>query len=151
MKISNEDLWLPADIHIVTTNGTIRNHSLVMGQGAAKEAKENFPGIQLLCGRTIMNTVHLFDNVWFYGCLLVTGFFGIFQVKYKWRDKANLNLIVKSVLDLDRLARSLSTSSIRMNYPGIGAGGLSKEEVEPLIKRLPDNITICYKEKNASN
>ncbi len=150
-KIVQEDLWKPCDMWIVTTNSFIkRNGALAMGKGAAKQAVERFPHIPSIAGKIVLNTGgRNFTQT--YG-FLVTHYptdehygFGIFQVKGHWREWASLDYIKTSVDMLTEYANKWFELDIRMNYPGIGNGGLKREDVEPLITSLPDNVTICYR------
>ena len=146
MKVVREDLWLPADMHIVTTNGRLMERMgeslLVMGKGAALQAKMRYPWAPALCAEAILFKA---DSKGVYGFTTVTDDFGIFQVKVHWRDMARLPIIRRSVVGLTNYADKYPNKTFRMNYPGIGAGGLTRDEVEPLLEALPDNVTICMR------
>jgi hypothetical protein len=75
----------------------------------------------------------------------VTNNFGIFQVKYNFRDMASVELIRRSVEDLKVFVTSSDTIMVKMNFPGIGYGGLTKETVMPLLDILPWYVKICYR------
>jgi hypothetical protein len=143
MKIVHEDLWTPAEntIYIVTTNATIRKDgALVMGRGAALEATKRYPGIAYECGKIICNSGST------YGVLRIRPDFYIFQVKRHWAEPADLELIKGSALRLQFIATSIPNKNFRMNYPGIGNGRLKREDVQPLLKTLPDNVIICLRQ-----
>jgi len=157
-KIIQEDLWTPIPypgMVVVTTNGSLRhNGSVVMGRGAAYQATQRMPGIDRECGYAIANSplsVH-YNGTYVYGFLVVhnpTGLgvktgFGIFQVKYAWSDLADPGLIALSMHMLRLYATAHPAVQIRMNYPGIGNGGLHSSQVEPFLAWLPDNVTVCY-------
>ena len=150
MHIITEDLWIalpyPGMI-VVTTNSTIKqNGALVMGRGAARQARDTIKGVDVECGTLIT------EYGQHYGFLEVrspyrenkTGF-GIFQVKHLYSDAAELNIISMAVAQLLKYISHNPTVSIRMNYPGIGNGRLSRAQVEPFLKMLPDNVAICIK------
>lgn len=136
-------------MYVVTTCNTIihlnENPQLVMGKGAAEECKERYFGIDSECA-------HVIINCWSsnYGFRVVRKSepgkpgIGIFHTKRHWRNKALLDLISLSVKTM-RLASMKSEFVFRLNYPGIGAGGLKREDVEPLLMDLPGNVTICYR------
>jgi hypothetical protein len=149
--IVQEELWKqpghPGMI-IVTTNASItKDGRLLMGRGAARQAREKIFGIESACARKIR------ENCRQYGFMPVrmpfpeekkVGF-GIFQVKQNWSDPANPDLIKLSAHKLAWFAKQHPDWHFRMNFPGIGNGGLSREQVEPLLAVLPGNVTICYK------
>jgi hypothetical protein len=154
MKLAKENLWTKIDgpaAYIVTTNGYIRKDgALVMGRGAALEATKRIPGIEYQCGDKIQDFGYLTDNGYRYGFLVVRLMndlprFGIFQVKYHFKDNADLNLILHSVTMLKVAAEAWNDIQFRMNFPGIGWGHLKREDVLPLLQGLPNNVTICYK------
>lgn len=129
------DLWhYPADIRIITTNGTInRKGQAVMGRGCAKEATERFPDIQKRLGANIRlegNRPFLFPDL-----NLAT-----FPVKHNWWERANLPLIRASALQLvTMLNPDLTYVMVR---PGCGNGGREWDEVKPLLDCLPDNVHV---------
>lgn len=180
-NIVQEELWkhpgFPGMI-VVTTNATITTKGvLVMGRGAALQARRYIPGIDFECADVIREATR---SIWSYPaprgemamdaynteCMMEdedqyhgvgyyfrvvrkptdkkTGF-GIFQVKVHFRQRAELELIYRSVSMLDEYARRHPDTQIRLNYPGIGAGGLPRSKVEPPLRRLPDTVTICYR------
>ena len=141
------------DLYVVTTNGYItKDDKLVMGRGAALMAKKLCPLLPEIASRL---TQYVFDSS--RGCR-VYGFvesnpvkcidkkvrrFGLFQVKYHWRDKADLALIGFSILSMNkRLDMFEPKVRIGMNYPGIGNGGLSKEQVAPLLESLDKRVMV---------
>lgn len=187
MKIVNQDLWAtagnPNTVYVVTTNATLRmNGSLVMGRGAAFEAKKRYgPQIEYSCGAKITRLLNdeasqfvagpnggssleqgtplPVDDAFgydprFYGFTHVSSIhveglgteeFGIFQVKHDWWEDAKPELIQRSALKLARIARNHPKTTFRMNFPGIGNGRLTEEQVIPLLRDLPDNVIVCRK------
>lgn len=180
-KIIREELWQPADglcLIVVSTNATIDiKGRLVMGRGAARQARCQFPGIARECAKVIKDALR---SIWSYPAphgdaamdaynmecdiedtdhYSETGYyfrvvreplagrpgFGIFQVKEHFGDKADLELIRRSAVVLAEYARRYPDVQIRMNYPGIGWGCCHRREVEPLLTRLPENVTICFR------
>ena len=155
MPIIQANLWLPFDretehlIYVVTTNSVIRGDQLVMGAGAARQARERYPGLAADCA-TRIRQLDTAD----YGCLLVRApdarshrpGLAIFQVKRDYRAPAELDLIARSVQDLSALAVARSADQFRLNFPGIGphTGRLPRSLVEPLLSVLPDNVIVCY-------
>jgi hypothetical protein len=158
-NIVRENLWTLVDLpalYVVTATVTIKaNGALVMGRGAALELKERVLGIDLECGDVIRDFAHDHRHK-NYGFLLVRpptwengepqkAGIGIFQVKHHFKDNAEPGLITNSVACLAEYAKKYPQLNVRMNFPGIGAGKLKREDVEPLLETLPDNVTICYR------
>jgi hypothetical protein len=143
MKVKKENLWNSnADIILITTNSFIKNDgALAMGKGAALEMKTKYPLLPFDFGKTIREKYgHLKE----YNIILESSIpsrFGIFQVKYHFKDSANIELIKRSILKLQIMA-SNNDIQFAMNYPGIGFGQLSEKDVFPLISMLSDNVTI---------
>ena len=165
-NIVREELWkhpgFPGMI-VVTTNATIKsNNGLVMGRGAAREARDRISCIDQECGLAIKAAINRsyqlrdkpapdqYVSVGYYFLEVrpptedKVGF-GIFQVKVHYAEAAEVELIRRSAARLADYARQHPDTAIRMNYPGIGHGHLSRSEVEPLLADLPDNITICWR------
>src|SRR5260221_6014769 len=85
------DHWKLENTYIcITTNGTLKkNGEAVMGRGCALEAKKKIPGIAGLLG------AHIAARGVTAGYLHVLPLI-VFPVKYRWFEKANLDLIAAS-------------------------------------------------------
>jgi len=136
------DMWSvfdEVDYFIITTNAVIKkNGAVVMGAGIAKQVRDKYPGIDVDIGRgikAIRNTQNQYG-------LIVGNKIGVFQVKYHFKDTANLGLISQSVKELAAHANANPDKTYALNYPGIGNGGLKRWVVEPLLADLPDNVQI---------
>lgn len=155
-------------IFVVTTNAYINKcGELVMGRGAAKEAKERMPWLpgeaakQISCVKDSWKSYYKGNYTKKYGFKVIceddsNGFgiyqrCGIFQVKYHFKDKAHLDLISYSVEHLiewiwhENSKPHFPNFPIKqyvMNFPGTGYGGLKEEDVLPIISALPDNVII---------
>jgi hypothetical protein len=147
MKLVQGDLWSTKDKAIfVTTNSTIRKDGLlVMGRGAAFEMTQRYRFIPKAFGQKIWSK---YGNLSEYGLVSVMyavedTILGGFQVKKYFRDKATTKSITLSTEKLCVFAAWYS-EGISMNFPGIGYGGLTKEQVLPIVSVLPDNVTIYY-------
>ncbi len=157
-------MWGRTDLLLVTTNSTVTSAgNLVMGRGAAKQLKETFPQIARILGEDVESKIwHHAANgeKTHYGLIVVPESVflcgqnvGIFQVKYHYSHKALLALIEYSTTLLfqwivkHRADFSANYPRVDINYPGIGNGGLTKKEVEPIIKLLPDCVHIWEYEK----
>lgn len=126
-------------ILLFTGNAFIKkNGALVMGRGAAKQVRDLYPGIDKDFGTEIRKSA----DPWNYGVVLLPCNIGVFQVKKDWFDKADLNIIKRSVKKLKWMAMYSAVHDIHMNFPGIGNGKLNREDVLPLLQDLPDNVVI---------
>jgi hypothetical protein len=130
-------------LKIVTTNSFIMRQKLLMERGAALELRQMVPNIEFIFGKMIHESC---GHLGLYG-LLMNGKYGAAQIKYDFRDKADLDIIAFSMAFLADEAKT-NRYIYNINYPGIGHGGLSKEEVKPLLDNLPDNVYIWEREKN---
>lgn len=147
MNITKGNLWDSKDqIILVTTNAFVKKDgSLVMGRGAAKEAKEKFPTLPYLLGDQI--TKH-FKETKKYGVLIIPQMVGAFQVKYNWWEDGDLELIGYSTQVLNSMMEvsPFKEVSVSMNFPGIGNGRLRFEDVFEVVKKLNDRVTLYMKE-----
>lgn len=148
------DMFKAEGILIVTTNATIKkNGALVMGRGAARQMRDTYYD----CDKDFGKKIEYIKCSWNtsnkkYGLIIYNHFdyddertfrtLGIFQVKYHYKDMADLNLIEFSTKKLEEYVVYNPHLIFNLNYPGIGNGGRTIEEIEPIIKILPDNIHI---------
>ena len=144
----------PDVIPVVTTNSVIKEDgSLVMGGGAAKQAADLFPGLPALAGAAIQLKC---ASQGVYGLIFVmvpvkhcafqpmSQRIGLFQVKKHYNKDALLDLIDLAADKLLFAAQLDPTMQFRLNFPGIGLGGLTRERVLPKLKLLETatNITV---------
>lgn len=160
MKLVKGNLWdSKDDVILVTGNSYIRKDGgLVMGRGAAKELLDSYPYLQQNFGEQITNSCGsmgkyglLFKSIVYYLFVperkKVVKTYGVFQVKYHFRADAELELIQYST---DMLTKCSLPGDVTfsMNFPGIGWGRLKREDVLPILQKLPDCVTIYeYEEK----
>jgi hypothetical protein len=144
MKLRQGDMFeTPCDVLIVTTNSTIKNNgAVVMGRGAAQQARDTFSRCDLRFGNLIKHYhAGVYGLVWYSD--LQGQILGAFQVKRHFKDTADIGLIVSAVDILKRLAcTDWNRMTISLNFPGIGNGGLNRLDVEPLLYDLPNNVTV---------
>ena len=151
MKLKYGELFDSTDdVLLVTANSYItKDGRLVMGRGAALEMKTKFPGFDSKAGKRILEScghlgkygVELFTYNYKYELTLL----GIFQVKYNFKDKADLELIKYSTDKLISIIpelEDLGYEKISMNFPAIKNGRLNFEDVLPIVSILPDNVTL---------
>lgn len=145
MILRTGDMWNEypgADLFLVTTNSLVVDGRLVMGAGMALEAKNRYKGLNLALGERI-------EHLGVYGLLVSenwpTAKLGAFQTKINPADPSPPWLIHYSALMLDQLIRKNKVLMVYLNFPGIGHGGLTKEQVLPLVSFLPDNVCLYEK------
>ncbi len=133
-----KDLSPVRSLLIFTGNSYIkRNGALVMGRGAARQVRDQYPGIDRDIGGQI-------ENLGFYGLVMsqhVRPNIGAFQVKYSAFEPATLELIERSTECLQKYAEN-PAFPIYMNFPGVGNGRLTRDQVWPIIETLPDNVFV---------
>jgi len=142
------NIWdLPGDAICITTNGFVKKDgSCVMGRGIALEAKNKFPRIEYLLGELIKNegnnVYSLFQNK-------DNFFIFSFPVKHNWWEKADINLIKKSCLQLIEIVDNLKLfdlielNAILIPRPGCGNGKLNWfKDVKPVIENILDDRFI---------
>jgi len=150
MKLKTGNMWSAfphVDLFLVTTNSTIRKDgALVMGRGIAREAAQRFPRLPYSLGGAIERLSEGDGRHVKYGILVPKTWpsvkIGAFQVKYYWGDQASPSLIRFSTDELIDWCAKNPTAQVHLNFPGIGNGGLTPEQVLPIISRLPDTVTV---------
>ncbi len=139
------DIWKQeADVIVLTTNGYVRRDGqAVMGRGVAQQARDMFADRNPPLGKVLGNRLkssgnHVHDLGQWDEYHIVS-----FPVKEFWRDKANTDLIVRSVEELLRLVEEKGFNTVALVRPGCGNGQLEWKEVEPLLDKLDERFTIC--------
>jgi hypothetical protein len=135
---------------VVTSHASITEDGrLYMGYGQAQEAIKRIPDIDYQCGSLVQ--AHAVNGV--YGFLPVRPprpkdriiGFGLFQTQVHWDETADPELIKYSMDCLRQFTQTHANTRIRMNFPGLGEGGLVADEIAPLLLPLPQTVTICHK------
>lgn len=127
MRYATGNLWTyPAGYRVVTTNGIIKmNGEAVMGAGVAKQAAELYPKLPKALGDHIRehgNVVGVFHQF-----KVIT-----FPTKDHWRAPSILSLIDQSCRAMLRF--KAWDEVIVMPPPGTGKGGLTWEQVQPILE-----------------
>ena len=136
------DLWLFTGNSFETKDGR-----LAMGKGLARAVRDRFPGIDREFGRRILplslNGVVFTSD----GALIMRDeqLIGMFQVKFHFRDKAQLSLIGYSCCKLQQYISIWRWKRIDLNMPGVGEGTLPRNQVLPIVSELPDSVHIWEK------
>lgn len=135
------DIWsqLGKGLVCVTTNSVVKsNGELVMGAGIAREAKERLPWLPIAAGYQVRKSCGSGGR---YG-LIVIGPVGLFQSKTHWKLPSDLKTIELATDELQKWATAHRHVPIHVNFPGINHGKLTRDEVYPIIERLPDQVTV---------
>jgi hypothetical protein len=131
-----------ADLFCITTNSYVREDgALTMGAGAAKQLRI-WMRPQPYAGRLGSFIKQACGHLGTYGLMEADGRIALFQTKTHWKEKAPLNLIAKSTLQLLKWTAKHPTATVYLNYPGIGCGGRDKNEVRPIVEELPDTVHV---------
>lgn len=130
------DLWtFPAEFRIITTNGDVRTDgACVMGRGCALQAAKKYPKLPYELGTLIQKCGN--HVAWLSGYDLFT-----FPVKRHWDEPASLNLIARSVSELQVIIKDLEGTYV-LPRPGCGNGRLAWKDVRPLLLDLPDTVSV---------
>ena len=138
------DMWGKTDMFLFTSNPIINKSGLaVMGRGIAKQLADRIPSIRSDFAKqmTLLNNV-----VGYCGCDYVGTYdgqpVGFFHVKKHWADNADLGIIHYSVNELRSWLIDDEIERVDLNFPGIGNGRLSRDEVLPIISVLPDSVHV---------
>lgn len=125
------------DAICVTTNGIVMNNGLaVMGAGIAKQFKDRFKNIDSLLG----NYLNEYGN----RCFILGKDLSYkekdiyvisFPTKHDWKNKSDIALIEKSAQQLIEIKNKYNLNKILLTPPGCGNGGLTTEEVYPILNK----------------
>ena len=134
---------------LVTTNSFITtSRELVMGRGAAADAKAKWPTLPTQLGTRIcakwghMSEYNLAGGFKMQVDETHSVSVAAFQVKYHFKDVANLGLIERSANKLREYALQHPEQVIFCNFPGIGNGKVKPEFVAPMLQNMPANVTF---------
>lgn len=129
----------------------------VMGKGIALQFKRAFPAnhkaYKRACDRDAVQLGRMF--IWDAGALAGHGprYIINFPTKKHWRSKSKLSDIRTGLDDLVRQLKDLSIKSVAVPPLGCGHGGLSWEQVCPIIERafdeVPDVTVFLYPPEGA--
>ena len=143
-------VWGKTDLFLFTSNPIVNKQGLaVMGRGIAKQLSDKVPTIRKAFADYLKRSSgeYAVADLGEYTIGTATQRVGYFMVKHHWRDNAQLDIIEKSVNELISY-HTLRDGSGRvvgrydLNFPGIGNGGLKREDVLPILMQLPDNVHV---------
>ena len=147
--------YIPQNEHeaaVVTTNGVIRkNGDAVLGKGQALEAKKLFPGMEQQLGEYLRK----YGNRAFYmGARQVGDHLTsvvTFPTKHHYRDNSDLDLIMRSAIQLKEIVIKFQLSKVYLPPVGCGLGRLDYlNQVRPILHKILDDdrfvIVLGYKD-----
>lgn len=146
MKEVFGDAWIlsAGKVLCITTNGCLKKSGeCVMGRGIALEAARRFPNLPRAIGQLIQmhgNEVFLLGP-WAIDKFHLQTQLVTFPVKHNWYEKADLPLIERSAKQLVQQADPAWTE-IYLPRPGCGNGGLTWDQVKPILEPLFDDRFI---------
>lgn len=144
------DMWSvfgKTDMFLITTNPVINKAGLaVMGRGIAKQMADRYPEVR----EDFANTMQIIKTAGMWPCFCDSigayGYpkqpVGFFMVKDHWAAPAKPDVIKRAVDELCSWIIDTQYSRVDLNFPGIGNGKLSREDVLPLLEPLPDCVHI---------
>lgn len=142
-----------------TSNSTLtHNGNAVMGRGIAKKLADLYPilkekeGVALKKQEFVRFSVDKFGNKveirtpYLHGVhrLDETLRFGAFPVKYGYWEDADLSVIRDNAMSLRNDALNHPYIKFHMNFPGIGAGHLKREDVLPILEEQFNDVENVY-------
>lgn len=139
--------WELPTVYLFTGNPVIRNDGgLVMGRGAARMIRDHYSGIDRKLGQRVRarkKDQHLvFIQVDEHPIYPESQYLGWFQVKDHWAEPAKIELIRAAANELATIANAHTDHLFHMNFPGVGNGKLTEDEVRGAIEFLPNNVLI---------
>lgn len=132
-----DDIWKYRDkgYIVIPTNGYVKgNGQCVMGRGLASQCTNRYPTVPFQLGTKIIsngNHVHIF--------IKPLKMFS-FPVKHNWWEKADLELIQQSCIELSTIATQVG-ADVFIPHVGCGNGQLSWDVVRPILDKF---LTIDF-------
>jgi len=170
MKICNEDicdLWLSGKTVCVTTNGYVtKNGCGVMGRGNAFAMKCIIPHLDNKLGKHLMNHGNvvgfIYHRVIAFPVKPESG--TIEQALPHVRDiyfnrpkvpgfhcMADINIIKRSAEQLSMLMKQMKLYEVYLPVPGVGNGGLRKEDVLNIIEPVFNGLNVILIDKDGKH
>lgn len=127
----------------ITTNSILNKQGgLIMGAGIAKTAKQRNKCLPSLFGCQIKAKE---VEGGFYG-VLVQGKYFAFQTKRHWKDKSDIQDVIRSINILKRGAEKYPDKMFGLPFPAINNGGLGWKDVISYLEDLPNNVIVYHLE-----
>ena len=130
------------DALCITTNGALnRFGQCVMGRGIALQFKNQYPSGAKILGDKIKKNGNIFQPIMWNEKMT----FIAFPVKHVWNQKADMELIKRSMISLADYAKENPSKKILLPRPGCGNGQLDWADVKKwLLPMLPNNVYVVH-------
>lgn len=143
MKLINELLHYPdfipeKQVFMFTGNRVIGQHGLIMGGGNALACREAYPQLprRIAKMKGVKDASNLFLDQ-------DDGLVGCMFTKDHYKDPSNLDSVIEAINDLKEIAEGKGKAfTFHLPYPAIGLGGIYREQLEPTMETLPDNVIV---------
>ena len=146
MHIVQDNIWNwvgRCDALCITTNGIVKsNGELVMGAGIAKQARDWIPGLARAAGQAVRKNglrTELMGSFCKEGTKIV-----LLPTKNHWRDPSPLELVLKSMSQLEQLVDERNWRTVAFTPPGCGHGGHKWSDIQQHIRHLDDRF-VCVR------
>lgn len=145
MKYINNYLKYPMHIpsktvYMFTGNRVVCKGQLIMGGGNALECAKAYPMIP-----TRLAKANIKPTVLNYFTDYHDGLVGCMFTKNHYKDPSPLDMVIAAIEDLGETARTKGKAfTFHVPYPAIGLGGLTRDQLDSHIEKLPDNVIIYY-------
>lgn len=136
-------------VNVFTANSVVVSSKegprLIMGGGAALAAHQAYVRADLLLGEAIQKNRDEHGDFGYIDIVDSLGDrLGAYQAKRHYANPSTIELIISASVKFAEVANKFPEKEFHTNCPGIGLGGLSEEEVLPVIFPLLPNNVIVY-------
>ena len=151
MKEIKGNIWdyHPEHCIVIPTNLSLnKKGNAIMGKGLALDAAKRFSTLPCKYGKWLQDfqKENYIQGVRSFQYSIENLY--LLPTKYNWRDKSDLELIIKGVKQLVSLLDALPViGSVYLPRLGCGLGGLDWEEVKSAIEPLLDNRFIIVEKE----
>jgi hypothetical protein len=134
--------WSVNDVVFFTANQVVkRNGTLVMGAGNAKAARDSLHGVDKAFGEQLGDKrLCIID---YNGTNI-----GALVTKQHYKDPSNYEFVKESLRALYHSAKGSPHLTYHVPYPAIGFGGLTRGQLDPLMKFMPSNVLVYINPKS---
>lgn len=138
---------VPEKHHVImfTANRIIHPSGvLVMGGGNALACAMALPDTPKLFGRKLKAKVQDLSvhNLFHPHPMEVEAGIGAMFTKNHYKDPSDLPTVIQAIEDLASIATNDPHLTFHLPYPAVGLGGLTREELDEHVEKLPDNVLV---------
>ena len=135
-------------------NSVIVEDRLIMGAGSALAFRNKFRDLDAALAAEIQKTIK--DHKFLFATVnytLGSNVYKLFalQTKTHYQNKASMKLIIESFKHFSFFVKQNPDVKFHLPIPGIGCGGISKQEIIPILNQfLPRNVILYEYNSKAS-